>query len=384
MGREAKGSVRFNRKTGKWIASLRGEYLGSHATEQDGWDRVDAVLDVDSDKAPDSVRLFGEKWMDERELGGDVRGIGPERSVWKQHIATAKFYDWPLRRVRPMDCQQWLDALPKKFKVLIRRKKVAGVWQITYEQTKERIGKQTVANAKRMLLAVFGAACIAGKCHSNPVADVKMPKMARVRKEEDEWAFLSALQIAALFTAINALEGKKLPRNRRPAAFYRAFYAVAIYGGLRKGEVIGLRWEDVRDGQLKVRHSYAGPVKAESSHRTVPMLRPLRDALNAWRHYGGATKAHGLVFPADHGGCYGKSYDAAWVTQWRAKAKCPAHVRFHDTRHTCASHLVIGTWGLQLKRGEVKDWMGHADESTTERYMHLAPGALLARVRELE
>lgn len=374
MGRAATGSVRFVR--GKWLASLRGEYLGSCNTKQEAKDLVAATLDIDADVAPDSLRTFGEKWLDDRELGGDIRGIGPERSVWRQHVETAKFYDWPLRKVKPVDVQQWLVALSRKKSTAVTRRKRAGAWVVEKRVTDERVSRQTVLHARRLLLACFRQASVRGKVASNPVSDVSVPKMDVVSEERDEWAFMTESEVNRLFAAIEQSERRE---------FYRAVYAVAIYGGLRKGEVLGLRWEDVRGGELHVRRSYGGPLKTRSSRRDVPMLRPVRDALDAWKRHGGAVKARGLVFAADGGGCFGKSYDAAWETQWRRKAGCRPSVRFHDLRHTCASHLVMGTWlGQPLSLREVQEWMGHSDIGTTQRYAHLAPGALRSKVQAFE
>lgn len=378
MGRNATGSVRFVR--GKWLASLRGEYLGSYASEPDAWERIDAALKVDADKAPDSLSIFGEKWLNERELGGDIRGIDQERSVWRQHVTTAKFYDWPLRRIRPVDCQAWLNDLSKKNRILVTRTTEG----VVKRESEERIGRQTVKHARRVLSNCFRGAMIAGKLTTNPLAACITPKMAKITEDDEAWAFLTVEEIRRLFEAIETANRKN---------FYRAWYSVAIYGGLRLEEIKALRWEDIRGGELRVRRGARGggsePLKEKSSRRNVPMLRPLREALGAWKRDGGVVHTHGLVFPADdseisRGSCYGDSYDAAWETQWRPKANIRDHVRHHDLRHTCGSHLVIGTWGRAFELIEVRDWLGHADIQTTQRYAHLAPGGLQNVVRDME
>jgi integrase len=149
---------------------------------------------------------------------------------------------------------------------------------------------------------------------------------------------------------------------------------------------LGLRWEDVTlDGprpELRVRRSYNGAPKTKSSRRTVPLLSPLQSALSRWKRSGGIVRATGLVFANKRGGVYGASYDAGWERHWRGAAKVREHVRFHDLRHTCASHLVMGTWTPEaFKPVEVMPWMGHSDLKTTMRYSHLAPDWLHSKIR---
>jgi len=379
MAREATGTIKWQR--GKCVARLRGEYLGSWASEQEARDAIKAAQALSDGKEPDVLRIYANAWMDARELAGDIRDIQGERSVLRCHILTAKFADWPMRRVRPVDVDDWITKLSQTEALRTDRRKVDGVWVCKNIPAGRLISKDTLKHARRLMGDIFADALRRGKVALNPVRDSRIPKMARPREEEDEWTFLQPSEIRTLFA--------KIEKAKR-ADFYRAAYAVAIYGGLRQGEIWGLRWKDIKDNHINVRFDLALAVKAESSHRPVPMLPPLRAALDAWRRHGGATKAHGLVFPADGGGKHTKTghhsrgYDANWATQWRAKVGCPKHVRFHDLRHTCGSHLVMGTWGMALSLLEVRDWLGHADIQTTQRYAHLAPGSLQARVREME
>jgi integrase len=66
----------------------------------------------------------------------------------------------------------------------------------------------------------------------------------------------------------------------------------------------------------------------------------------------------------------------------KTKAGITRRVRFHDLRHTTASHLVLGSWGRCWKLIEVRDFLGHSTLNVTERYAHLGPDALHAAARE--
>jgi len=75
----------------------------------------------------------------------------------------------------------------------------------------------------------------------------------------------------------------------------------------------------------------------------------------------------------------GTSYRAE-INGYRLRAGITRRVRFHDLRHTCASHLLMGTWGVRLPIEEVAAWLGHSSTAVTQRYAHLAPDHLSARV----
>lgn len=410
MPREATGSVKEDKRTGRFIATFRKEYLGSYDSEQEAWDRINAKRQVLQGKTPDLLRVFGETWMKERE-GGDVRGYDSERSLWDLHIVPSKLYDMQLKKIRTPDVTAMLAGLAKKRKTIVRRTK-GGVVKLKGDTL---LGAQTIKHVRRLLRSCFAAAVAEGLIQANPVEEAKLPKVGsnEADEEEDEWTFLFAEELERLFAAIEAIvptDRKLKPKTRarleQRRAFYRAVYSIAIYGGLRQGEIFGLHWEDIHFDQrgpadrrncIKVRRTrnMGKKPKTASSKRSVPMLAPLRAALDAWRRHGGVVKTHGKVFPADGaagqgnkpkqlGGYFGKSYDAAWEIRWRARATDREYVVFHDLRHTCASHLVMGTWGLPLLPQEVAEWLGHSDLKTTKRYMHLAPGSLNDLVAKME
>lgn len=96
-----------------------------------------------------------------------------------------------------------------------------------------------------------------------------MPPGRSDESEGDAWTFLTREEIDAVTTS------SAIPER------HRIVYAVAIYSGLRKGELWGLRWADVvLDGprpELVVKHSYRGPTKSRKVRR-VPLLGPALDA----------------------------------------------------------------------------------------------------------
>ncbi len=158
------------------------------------------------------------------------------------------------------------------------------------------------------------------------------------------------------------------------------FYATAIYTGLRAGELAALEWSDVELDRriVTVQRSFDGPTKSDRV-RYVLILDPLLPLLRAWRlrHPGR------LVFTNLGGKMFAPSarifqevlhrvLDAAGFPKVQRNGKERPYVRFHDLRHTFASHWV--TKGGDLFK--LQKILGHQTTQMTLRYAHLLPGAL--------
>jgi len=88
-----------------------------------------------------------------------------------------------------------------------------------------------------------------------------------------------------------------------------------------------------------------------------------------------------LVWPATNGGRRDKGEPHWWKDAVRA-AGIDRNVRWHDLRHTCASSLIAGWWGRKWSLEEVKEMLGHASITTTERYAHLAESEIQKAAKE--
>lgn len=148
------------------------------------------------------------------------------------------------------------------------------------------------------------------------------------------------------------------------------FYATAVTTGLRAGELCGLRWGDVdlEHRLITVQRSYLTPTKS-SKIRRVPILDALLPTLTAWRE---AAVHPSVVFPNEVGQPHVHGARVMRQIFWEvlAQAGLPK-LRFHDLRHTFASHWVLK--GGDLFR--LQKILGHASPQMTQRYAHLSPDA---------
>ncbi|MDQ3696220.1 MAG: site-specific integrase [Chloroflexota bacterium] len=168
-----------------------------------------------------------------------------------------------------------------------------------------------------------------------------------------------------------------------------ALWRLALLCGLRRGELLGLRWDDIDldRGSLAVRRTLSrgnggtwelGQTKTTAGRRSVALPASCVAALRAHRdrqgferqRLGEVWEDHGFVFTNETGG---PLHVNSLVVRYRrliAAAGVPT-IRFHDLRHTCATLLLAA--GIHPK--VVQERLGHSDISMTlNRYSHVMPG----------
>jgi integrase len=157
----------------------------------------------------------------------------------------------------------------------------------------------------------------------------------------------------------------------------RALWATAIYAGLRRGELMGLRWRDVdlAAGVIEVvrawdpkEHQMVAP-KSAAGTRRVPIAAALR-AFLAPAKLAAPTDPDRFVFGAGTAPFCASSTSERARRAWKRAGLQP--ICLHDCRHTFASLMIAA--GVNAKA--LSTFMGHANISITlDRYGHLMPGA---------
>lgn len=155
---------------------------------------------------------------------------------------------------------------------------------------------------------------------------------------------------------------------------------LALHTGLRKGELLGLRWQDLDLDALRltVARSYrALPKSGKTRHLRLPSQ--CVPVLRAWRPDCPVT-AEGLVFPIPRGGgCNTHALLGLPALLTAALVRVPAHP-WHACRHTYASHYVMQGGNVLA----LQSILGHHDVKMTLIYAHLAPDFLSAEMERLK
>ncbi len=172
-------------------------------------------------------------------------------------------------------------------------------------------------------------------------------------------------------------ESQQLLLSIREEPWY-TMILVALRTGLRLGELIGLKWEDVNlnTRMITVRRSVVkGIVGSPKSNRVrhVPLTNELCMALTR------LNKSKGFIFHLRNEGPMNDKAPTPAITRMCKRAGI-RRIGWHTLRHTFASHLAMKGVSIQ----KIQTLLGHTDVKTTMRYAHLAPSTLREAIQVLE
>ena len=230
----------------------------------------------------------------------------------------------------------------------------------------------TVRNVLMPIRVIYRHALERDEVATNPTHNLRLPNGHTPRDRA-----ATATEAAALLAALSDTD--------------RPIYATAFYAGLRRGELRGLRWDDVdlAAGLIHVRRGWdevAGEIapKSKKGTRTVPITALLRDHLTTLKARTGRT-GHDFVFGADIYRPFAPSYlrkraAESWKAENERRTKeakkmgedpvLLVPIGLHECRHTFVS--LMHDAGLSLER--IGDYVGHSSTYMTERYQHLLEG----------
>lgn len=193
----------------------------------------------------------------------------------------------------------------------------------------------------------------------NPVRDIERPR----DNGEIEKRKIRVLDSSEINALLDATESQK----------FKTLFMLALMSGARQGELFGLKWSDIdwQNNQIHIKRTFNEgefhKPKSKSSIRKIDLGNAMMKTLKECR-LACCLNEHNLVFPSNNGKpllhynvlrrCFFPALEAAELPK----------IRFHDLRHTFASHLI--------EQGEsivyISNQLGHSKVSTTlDIYGHL-------------
>src|SRR5215216_6309534 len=239
------------------------------------------------------------------------------------------------------------------------------------ERLNSGLSPSTVQKVHHVVHKAFAQAVRWSLIPRNPADDVKAPTPA-----PKEMHPLSASEARRL---LEAARGDRL----------EALYVLAVHTGMRRGELLGLKWGDVdlANTTVRVRRTLTrngtghvlGEPKTKKSRRTVRITPQAVEALKCHRAKqseemltsGSLYQDQGLVFAGAGGGLINPSnLRQRSFTPLLEHAGLP-RITFNDLRHTCASLL----FQKNVHPKFVQELLGHASVAITlDTYSHMLPG----------
>lgn len=222
------------------------------------------------------------------------------------------------------------------------------------------LGNASVRKHLGVLKQALNEAVMLEYIDHNPATAIKLPHVPTVTAD------VCFLTLTEAQEVINAFEG----HNLKPVV------VLALYYGLRRSEVLGLKWsavDFVRD-TLTIRHTVVknltiegkDQTKTESSKRTFQLLPECKEMLSDLKASQKSSNEDGYIFCWDDGRLFRPDYVTRGFQRVLRSHGLP-RMRFHDLRHSTASILFEKEWNLE----DIKNWLGHADiETTLNIYVH--------------
>lgn len=291
-----------------------------------------------------TVEAWSAAWLD----GLDVRPSSEESYRYAVKRINATLGGRALASLRPSEVKAWRRALLTSY------------------------APSTAEQTSAVLAMMLRAALLDGLIERSPMPPARAGAGGRV---VDPNELLTLEQVRAWGRAMTP-EGPASPRHRQALPVANEMPLVAAQLGLRRGELLGLRPEDVDflRRQVRVNHQLLGtgqygPTKTPAGVRTLPLTSDVADALN--RHLAVQPAVAGEpIFRSPRGRRWQRS--SFWET-WeagRARADLPGWVTWHSLRDVYASSLIWLGQDLRV----VMTLLGHSSsEETLRTYARLWP-----------
>jgi integrase len=225
----------------------------------------------------------------------------------------------------------------------------------------------TIASVKWLASAIFAHAVATDHCDTNPCRD------AKVLGKGLEKRATGAYTLEEAENGINALV-----ENLQA----QVIMALCFFGGLRKGEIAAMQWQDFDGECIHVRRALSrgvvGTPKSTKSLRTIPIIKQVRTLLTLWRAKGNGD---GWMFPSERNTPLNLDLFATSIIKPAfAKAGVPWK-GYHAGRRGLGAKLKALTGNSAAGR----DMLGHFDERVTqEHYERPLPETALHGAKLLE
>ena len=265
----------------------------------------------------------------------------------------------PLEKLTSLELQKFYKRLLEKGRVdrLESRHQAKG------------LSPKTVRNIHQIISSAMNLAREQKLIAANPADGCALPRL-----EHREMKTLPVEQLQSFL------------REAKDSGVFELYY-LELATGLRRGELLGLKWEDIdlERGDFRVRRQIAringevveAPLKTKNAYRTLPLAEDTIAVLKEQKKKAGGSH---WVFPSPTGGPISPDSVPHMLHRVLKRAGLP-RVRFHDLRHTFATLALQN--GVDIKT--VSGMLGHYSAGfTLDTYAHVTTAAQKEAAKTME
>ena len=293
------------------------------------------------------------QWMDEWfEAYAKVKVRPSSHQTYKGYIENhikPNIGDIPIEKLTSLQLQKF-------YRLLLTEGRIP---RIESEKQPKGLSAKTVRNINQVISSAMDMAVRHKLILTNPTEGCELPKV-----EHREMKTLPAEQLGAFL------------REAKESGVYELYY-MELATGLRRGELLGLKWEDVdlQNGIIHVRRQVARvdgevkelPLKTKNSYRNISISQDAVAMLTEME----AHRSSDYVFPSSTGGPISPDSVNNMLHRVLKRAGLPS-IRFHDLRHTFATLALQN--GVDIKT--VSGMLGHFSAGfTLDTYAHVTTSA---------
>lgn len=242
--------------------------------------------------------------------------------------------DIPLEKITSLELQ-------KLYKKLLTKGRVD---RLEAKGQPKGLSAKTVRNIHQILSSALKLAQEQRILHTNPAEGCALPKV-----EHREIKTLPVEQFQSFL------------REARESGVFELYY-LELATGLRRGELLGLKWEDIdlERGDLRVRRQISringevveAPLKTKNAYRTLPLAEDTVSVLLEQKKKVGSSP---WVFPSPNGGPISPDSVLHMLHRVLKRAGLPK-VRFHDLRHLYVKHTTKKYFLQKQKSQTTNKW----------------------------
>lgn len=297
---------------------------------------------------------FANQWFEQIELEGNLKPLTIDKYKKMKERTYKAIGHLKMTDIRRVHIQRFINSLAKE-----GTNKLTGGGLSTKSQ-KGYLG---------FVSDVFNYAISCGVVSDNPCRNVN------TIKTESRERIVFTLEESQTF--LEKLENVE-PR-------YKAMFTLALYSGMRHGELLGLKWSDIDFDNCIItinrialytteKGHFFGAPKTKSSQRSLKLPSAVIDMLSEYKReqtrgrlaMGDKWQNNNLVFPNDYGEVMHQTISRRWLQTFCRDNGLPV-VTVHGLRHANASLLISS--GADVKT--VSSTLGHSQTSTTlDIYAH--------------